>query len=478
MNFEKNIYKKYILVGIFLLLVMSSIIIFEKIIFKTRTIPYSLILMIFVLTATFLFFGNDYIQRKYHPSNKFVLLFCVLVCCIFYYVLSLITRGTVISYMYVYASDDTYMDFFHSLDNARYLNPYDNFSNYPPLALLIFKILYRNIPIDLRGTSGFSLRDSQHAQIIFLIFIIFCIYIIMMTIEWFIRVNKSEKSLIKLTILISMPIMFTLERGNIILLSFSLAFFFIFAHNSKNKLIRELTYLSLAIAAAIKIYPAIFGLILVKEKKYKEALRTTVYGLSMFFLPFILYDGLNGLKVMLSALQYTSNIEIGYGVNLSAYNIVMTISSFFGIHIPECLTQMIPAIVIIILLISFINSSDCFFQILILSLATILVPKTSYFYSSVFMIIPFVYLCEQKQFKNIYKYCSFLISLLIIPLPFGWVEKLSYDVQFPTSYGMIIQYLSLIIMFLIVSFNLLKTINSKYKKVKILLNKFIDRRMK
>ena len=43
-----------------------------------------------------------------------------------------------------------------------------------------------------------------------------------------------------------------------------------------------------ALAAGLKLYPAIFGLLLLFDKKYKEAIRLVVYGILAVVIPFIL----------------------------------------------------------------------------------------------------------------------------------------------------------------------------------------------
>lgn len=75
--------------------------------------------------------------------------------------------------------------------------------------------------------------------------------------------------------------------------------------NSKYK--RELALIFIAIAAGIKIYPAIFGLIYIIEKRYKEAARLVIYGLISFFYPsYFLVD------IMDSCSFYPSRICYNY----------------------------------------------------------------------------------------------------------------------------------------------------------------------
>ena len=66
----------------------------------------------------------------------------------------------------------------------------------------------------------------------------------------------------------------------------------------------------IAIASAFKITPAIFGLIYIKEKRYKEAFRLVVYGVIFFFLPFVFTGGVEGFKAFLEALSLQSGGSI------------------------------------------------------------------------------------------------------------------------------------------------------------------------
>ena len=55
---------------------------------------------------------------------------------------------------------------------------------------------------------------------------------------------------------------------------------------SDSAVYRELALILIAVCAGFKIYPAIFGLFYLTEKRYKEAARLTAYGIVLFFAPF------------------------------------------------------------------------------------------------------------------------------------------------------------------------------------------------
>jgi hypothetical protein len=66
-------------------------------------------------------------------------------------------------------------------------------------------------------------------------------------------------------------------------------------------------YLSLGIAAGIKIAPAIFGLLLLREFKMKEVTIAFVFGCVIFFLPFMFTDG--NLFILMHNIAHTDNMQ-------------------------------------------------------------------------------------------------------------------------------------------------------------------------
>lgn len=103
--------------------------------------------------------------------------------------------------------------------------------------------------------------------------------------------GNITKVLTALGLILSMPILFTVERANTILISMSLNTFFIFCHDSKNKVVKELSLIALAISAALKMTPAVLGILLIYKKQWKVAIRTVIYGLFFFFAPFLMFKG-------------------------------------------------------------------------------------------------------------------------------------------------------------------------------------------
>ena len=154
------------------------------------------------------------------------------------------------------------------------------------------------------------------------------------------------KWLMTLALAFSGIALFSYERGNVIYLAVIGMVCFIEHYQSENKVLREWAFIALAFAAAIitfivpptvitskkicapespcaaiKGYPAIFGILLIWEKRWKEAIRLMIYGLLFCFGPFALIGtgfkynitqwlanlGENGEKYM-----FTHNPRFGY----------------------------------------------------------------------------------------------------------------------------------------------------------------------
>lgn len=98
-----------------------------------------------------------------------------------------------------------------------------------------------------------------------------------------------------IAVVLSAPVMCgAIERGNISLLTAILVLAALYLKDSDNRFLRELAMILIAMAAEIKVYPAIVGLVYIKEKRYKEAVRLVIYGLLFFLVPFAFTGGIAG----------------------------------------------------------------------------------------------------------------------------------------------------------------------------------------
>ncbi len=361
---------------------------------------------------------------------------------------------------------DMYMDFFNSMRDAGAEDVYTARNNiYPPLSLLIFKILGFIVSdelIDLPNKQRVLLQSDQKCMMVYIIFA--CIIILSMStiintyvnrLKW--KNKKKEEilnSVISFALILSYPVMYCIERGNIIILSMIFTMFFIFFKDVDNKVIREISYISLAIAAGIKLYPAIFGLLLLFEKKYKDAARLIVYGIIAVFLPFVFFinkpETLSiGIDNGLSLASITNNNLLSAGGDSSALsNIIENLISFattkknrlnfssvsiqnfvFIVNpINTKLASILMCITEIIALIGLAFTKKKWQQIFLLAYLMLNIPSASSSYALTFLIIPFImflfdeegngYPAEKRH--KIDLFYIFCFALLLTPLPVFW----------------------------------------------------------
>lgn len=361
-----------------------------------------------------------YMNKNYKKQN--FLSFCLACVIIFFDCLTIIflfhTHGEMFSKIFFSDSLDTGMDFFHSIEYTRGRAPYDLFGTlYPPLANLFFRVLYQLVPfwqssnwtntfeggISARGSSS-DLRVWQPTMMLFILFIIISALIFVIMLQKFLH-DIPYCNLVTTCLLFSYGVVYAFERGNIVIIAMLLSLFFVIYNNSQNKFLSELALLALAIAAGLKIYPAILGFLLLYDKQYAKAVRTILYGLSMFILPsFAFKEGISAIGKFLKILNnYIASDELvtnGFSFDKIINTCIIFIEHVTGIEYNSTfLIETLPAFNIVFILIPIICG---FFvkknwqRVLACSLALILCNGQG-IYNLVFMLIPLVIMIKEEN---------------------------------------------------------------------------------
>lgn len=354
--------------------------------------------------------------------------FSILLSFFIFIISNIITRGKTLNYILFYDSTDTFMDFYNSVYDVSARDPISRGCLYPPLCYMIFYMFNRFIPINIIESTwyyfpgGHSINWFQGINIAFFLFFSISLIIMYDILNRTTKGSNLSKKFFAFAVILSAPFLFQIERGNIIIISIIFAYIFCFYYNSENKIIKELALIALAISAGIKLYPAILGLILIKEKMFKEAIRCIIYGLCFFCLPFVFFGGFGQIGAYFYNLYGASSFmksAMGYSYKINFSSTIEVILSLFNntSDILYISNYIVIALIVLTVICIIINKEKWKIQALII-LIIIGLPPFSYIYALIFMIIPLAKLYNKDKYSKFDFIYWILFIFLYIYIPF------------------------------------------------------------
>ncbi len=251
---------------------------------------------------------NKIIQVLKKTKKLHLFLFIVGINLVVSLIYLLSTRGASLGNYIVLQGRDRFMDFFNHI---RYVeDPKNTYyvikdACFPPLAYIFYLFLNRLLPINqATGThwgtdaTGAAFDIVQpYALLLYVVYVaILTILLYHVIIKLCKNMTSSQTLIFALSIIVSNVFVFWIfERGNSAFIVAILLMAFYLWKDSPNKIKRELAMILLAVAASLKIYPAIFGLLYIAEKRYKEMVRLIIYGVVLFVLPFAFFGGFDAM---------------------------------------------------------------------------------------------------------------------------------------------------------------------------------------
>lgn len=327
--------------------------------------------------------------------------------------MGVLSNGVTVSNL-LFNKDDVFMDFFNSVVDCSGDAYGESGVIYPPLVVLFYKFCSLFFNVDSMKAS--EIRETSLGMIIFVCFTIVSYILFAKLIYKYKNGSFADKSLFAFFTLFSFPMIYLIERGNIIVLVLPLLLYYVNEYDSDVKYKRHLAYICLAISVAIKIYPVFFGLLLLKKKKnYKNILLCIFYGAVFFFVPFIFVGGFSQLGVLIHNILYTSSMfgSKGFGFKVSISNTFSLFGHVFNhVRLFETAGNVFLIITVLagLFLILFNKWNEDWKIYAVISLIIILVPGFSYIYSVAYMIIPLLFFLNKKETKWI----DYIYSLLFI----------------------------------------------------------------
>lgn len=142
--------------------------------------------------------------------------------------------------------------------------------------------------------------------------------------------RTGKRRLLAAAVLFSLPMLGgALERGNLTLYVAGFALLSAALREKESRIFRAAALLLIGIAAGMKFYPAVLGLLYLKEKRFREAVILIVLGLFFVFAPFAFFGGLDGVRGLLENLSALSS-EVSYYGRIQFFQGIVSVFGISG----------------------------------------------------------------------------------------------------------------------------------------------------
>ncbi|MCR5595881.1 MAG: DUF2029 domain-containing protein [Lachnospiraceae bacterium] len=253
--------------------------------------------------------------------------------------------------------DDNFFDYkIHVAFVADRKHLYERMTYYagcfPALAYCMYYFLYKIISVaDFVPADNTELENLDFLNSVILYYTIFVLILFFLTMLSYTSADK-KRAVVTLfaSLLMTVPVYECLMIGNSVFLVMTLLLLACKLRQSNKPLQRETALILIAVCAGFKIYPAVMGLLYLKEKRFKEAIRLTIYGILLFFLPFAFFGGADGFKLWMDNVKQTMGM-MGLGRIQCIKELAYSIFTWNGIAVPDLIYQILPIVFVILMII-------------------------------------------------------------------------------------------------------------------------------
>lgn len=364
-----------------------------------------------------------------------------------------LTHGKAFHTLYFYDPLNTFADLFNIIPKPEYggAKLYTEQSTiYPPMAYVISELFGNFLLSDeLSNLLFLDLRNTQLGLMLPMLYALLCALPLFYMLYRKMPGKEIEKIIFPLVVVFSAPFLYLLERGNILLFTLVLICIFVVGQQSKKRILREISLLSLALAASIKIYPAVLGLTLLFDKRYKEAIRCIIYGILFFFVPFLFFGGVSSVKLMFDNLatysqgDFLKSTGIGFRVDYSAIIACLTLFTHGATDLGRSIAASTLLPMSFLLLATSFLLENRWKKVLCLTLLMTVVPSFSYTYTLVFFALPVLLYLQEPSHRKTDLIYAVLLAGLFVPLAFGETQFFPYfDTGYPLTLSVFVQMMS------------------------------------
>lgn len=370
-------------------------------------------------------------QLKYRITILFaVLVGCYLLLSVWHSPIDLLNHQENVLFR---AGEDFQADFFNVQRYISENDPYFNEINGPsekpylPLCYLILKPF--NHVCDY---AHMSLEDCWHSPLAQLSAILFLLISLFFFFHSFLQLNRNKewKTYHTFLLLFSSIFLFTIERGNLIILTVAFINYFLAYYDSKNVWKYRVGLLCLCLAAVMKIYPVLLGLLLLKDKRYKDIALCASMGMILTFVPFLFFQhGFANVPRLFENIQ--ANVEIykassheyKFGIPALGQMAISAINDSSAGTLPgksvACtmtILKIVSALLTIASLVLVFFEKRRWLQVALISMVLLMYPVNSGFYCGLYLLPMIVLFWNKQEYHRIDYMIAILLCLIMNPI--------------------------------------------------------------
>lgn len=329
---------------------------------------------------------------------------------------------------------DTFMDFFKVQKSIANLSPVTE-GIYPPLAYII--LLPFTSFVNYSNLTAYAARACQAGIMSYIIFLMIWIFVGAIFLSKILSEHRKEKNIIIFLLFFSAPMLFLLERGNINIAVLAFVSIFFAYYENENIVLREIAIIALAFATGIKLYPALFGILLFKKDTLPYFFRLVGYCILTVILPFFCFEGgISNFKTMIGNIFFYSKGFSDWPDYL-ALRSVMGFEAMFrsisikldGAHSQDWYIIVSRITTYVMLAGSIVGSfyvDKKWKKVMLLTCPIILFPAMSATYNAIFLFIPVLLFLKEKERRLTDYIYLFLFVVVLSPAQYGnWIEMVA-----------------------------------------------------
>jgi hypothetical protein len=305
---------------------------------------------------------------------------------------------------------------------------------YPPLTYMMMYFFSRLVDMSKYYEQDYF-KDLYTEPLFLIMYMIYATIGVVMLYE-IVRTCKNGSNAVKIwtaaAVIVSMPVLYSYERANTIILTTFCVIFYIFYYDSENRIMREIALICLAVAVAFKMTPAVLGILLLYNKQWKEAVRAVIYGVIVGVLPFLFFEGgFSNITQMFANMQANvARYSSADGATL--HSAVLS----FGVQASDTLETVMKIVtyaVCLFLLVAAYFYRKKWARIAAVCLVLIILPSHSGYYCVMYFIPAIVAFLNEEE-HSLSELLILFAALLIM-----------YDIQSKASYSFLNYHLALVI---------------------------------